>query len=426
MKTKSGDIKYVSLNSRLVYDSEGKPSYIDGIMRDVTEYKKMTTELIKAKEKAEEGDRLKTSFLHNISHEIRTPLNAIRGFSELLNDPGLLPEEEKTFREIIIESSDHLLSIITGIVNISSLETGQEKLNEKEVNLNSMCDIIKEMFLSKIKDRNIILRQVTNLPDNESNIITDETKLIQILSNLVSNAVKFTKEGVIEFGYLVKDPLLEFYVKDTGIGITTEVQEEIFKRFRQGETNNNRQYGGSGLGLSISKAYTELLGGKMWLTSEPGIGSVFYFTIPYKKVSMKIPESEQSELPLTLAETELKKSKILLVAEDEDLNFLLVQKFLSGLNYIIIRAKTGLEVVKMCCSDLSIDLVLMDIKMPFLNGYEATSEIKKRRPDLPVIALTAYSSEEDKDKAIACGCSAFISKPFKREELISKIKAYLE
>lgn len=423
MMTKSREIKFVSLNSRLLTDSRGKPSHIDGIMRDVTEVKKMTTDLIYAKEKAEESDRLKTAFLHNISHEIRTPLNAIRGFSELLSDPGLRAEESKEYSEIIIESSDRLLSLITEIINISSLETGQEKIIENEVNLNSIFDVIEEQFKSKSKKENITIHSEPGLPNKDADIITDETKLIQILSKLVDNALKFTKEGSVRFGYSVKGEELEFYVRDTGIGISANEQKVIFERFHQGDSNMNRQYDGPGLGLAISKAYSELLGGKMWMTSEPGIGSVFYFTIPYKKVFRKTMEINETS---SSAQNRAKNSKILLVAEDQDINFLLVQKLLAGLNYTIIRAKDGKEVVALCSSDLAIDLVLMDIKMPYLNGYDATEKIKKERPELPIIALTAYSSEEDKIRALSCGCSDFVSKPFKREELISKIKQYLK
>jgi len=423
LRTKSGELKYVSLNSRLITDSKGKPSHIDGIMRDVSDVKKMTADLIYAKEKAEESDRLKTAFLHNISHEIRTPLNAIRGFSELLSDPGLCTEESKKYSEIIIESSDRLLSLITEIINISSLETGQEKIIENEVNINSIFDVIEEQFQSRGQKENITILSEPGLPNKDASIITDEAKLIQVLSKLVGNALKFTKEGSIRFGYSIKGNELEFYVRDTGIGISADEQKVIFQRFHQVDSSMNRIYGGSGLGLAISKAYSELLGGRMWMTSEPGVGSVFYFTIPYKKVSRKnteVGEVSDSEQKLT------KNPKILLVAEDEDLNFLLVQRLLAGLNYIIIRAKDGKEVVDLCSSDLAIDLVLMDIKMPYLNGYDATAKIKKERPELPVIALTAYSSDEDKERAIMCGCSDFISKPFKREELIAKIKLYLK
>jgi len=422
LRTKSGELRYVSLNSRLMTDINGNPSHIDGIMRDVTDVKKMTADLIYAKERAEESDRLKTAFLHNISHEIRTPLNAIRGFSELLGDPTIRKEDCKEYSQIIIDSSDRLLSLITEIINISSLETGQEKIVENEVNVNSILDVIDEQFQIKSQKQNITIHSEPGLPNTEANIITDETKLIQILSQLVGNALKFTKEGSVGFGYSVKENVLEFYVRDTGIGISENDQKVIFERFHQGESSMNRQYGGSGLGLAISKAYSELLGGKMWLTSEPGVGSVFYFTIPYKKVSRKRTEIDETSISAQVLE---KNSKILLVAEDEDINFLLVQKLLAGLNYIIIRAKDGKEVIDLCSSDLAIDLVLMDIKMPYLNGYDATTKIKKKRPELPVIALTAYSSDEDKERALSCGCSDFISKPFKREELISKIKLYL-
>jgi PAS domain S-box-containing protein len=266
-------------------NSEGVISNYILIMNDITGKKQMLDDLIAAKEKAEENDRLKTAFLQNISHEIRTPMNAIIGFSRLLNEPDLLPDKRDYFTNIIIHSGEQLLSIITDIINIATIEAGQEKMNEKEINLNSICNLIYEQYFLKAGERKISFCCKTFFSDDKANVITDETKLIMILSNLVGNAFKFTEQGFIDFGYLVEKDYLEFYVEDTGLGIPLEMYEEVFKRFRQVETDGNRQFGGSGLGLSISKAYVELLGGKIWLTSELGKGSVFHFTIPLKKSS---------------------------------------------------------------------------------------------------------------------------------------------
>jgi PAS domain S-box-containing protein len=255
--------------------------------RDITERKKAEAELIAAKEKAEESDRLKTAFLHNVSHEIRTPMNAIMGFSTLLNEPGLSDSDRKQFIEIIFQSGNQLLSIINDIVDLASVESGQVKLNIKEINLNTILRRISEQFSYKKKPHKITLTLNISLPDNEVEILTDGTKLVQIISNLINNAFKFTIKGKIDFGYELKDGFLEFFVKDTGIGIPPEHHTKIFDRFYQVDSAVSRQYTGTGLGLSICKAYVELLGGKIWLDSKPGVGTNFNFTIPYRRKSEK-------------------------------------------------------------------------------------------------------------------------------------------
>ena len=378
-------------------------------------------DLIIAKEKAEESDHLKTAFLHNISHEIRTPMNAIVGFSSLLNTPDLLPEDRQDFTDLIIQSSEQLLSIITDIVSISSIEAGQEKVQESEININLICKLINEQFLTKDTKTDITFRLQTSLADDEAFVVTDSTKLTQILINLVGNALKFTQEGFVNFGYTLKDNFLEFYVEDSGIGIPSNMHADIFKRFRQVESTSARTYGGSGLGLSISKAYAELLGGNIRLSSEVGKGSVFYFSLPYKTVNSKaIPQ-----LPLNELNLEFIKPQTVLIAEDEDSNFILLEKIFSGMKIKIIRAINGIEAVAICKSNPQVDLILMDIKMPEMDGFEATKRIKEFRPNLPIIAQTAYSSEEDTNKVFACGCSDFISKPFNRELIKSKINEQL-
>ncbi|HEX2921550.1 MAG TPA: PAS domain S-box protein [Bacteroidales bacterium] len=261
----------------------GKKSFVQSLVTDISDRKKAEEDLIVAKEKAEESDKLKTAFLHNISHEVRTPMNAIIGFSDLIVNPALTPDVRNDFVQIIVKSSHQLLSIIDQIVNMATIEAGQEKIYEKEISLNSVLKLVFEQFHPEAESKNISLECKTSLPDNEDMIITDETKLIQVITNLVSNALKFTRQGSVTFGYDVKDKYLEFFIKDTGIGIPEEIHEAIFERFRQAESNLNREYGGAGLGLSISKAYVELLGGKIWLESKPMAGSIFYFNITYKK-----------------------------------------------------------------------------------------------------------------------------------------------
>ncbi len=268
-----------------IFDESGKISGLFGISRDITDRKLMEQNLSIAKEKAEESDRLKTAFLHNISHEIRTPMNAIIGFSEFIVNQDLESNKRKQYSEILFQSCEQLLSIISDIVSIATIETGQVKINESKFNLNEMLRFIFNQFLLKAKIQHICL-ELSLSTEEEVEIISDETKLSQILANLINNALKFTKEGYINFGYHIVDKsdgsFLQFFVEDTGIGIPENMREEIFHRFRQVEETSHGENKGSGLGLSISKAYVELLGGEIWVNSEPGKGSTFFFTIPYK------------------------------------------------------------------------------------------------------------------------------------------------
>jgi PAS domain S-box-containing protein len=401
-------------------DDAGTISNFILIMEDISEKKKILDDLKLAKQKAEESDRLKTAFLHNISHEIRTPMNAIVGFSECLNDPGLISEKRQYFTDIIIKSSNQLLSIITDIINIATIEAGQEKIREKEIDINSICNLIHEQFDSVAKSRNIMLNCTSCLDDDDAIILSDETKLTQIITNLVGNALKFTKQGQVEFGYVVKNDMLEFFTKDTGIGISSDMFEEIFKRFRQLEFTATRHFGGSGLGLAISKAYVELLGGRIWLTSEPGKGSVFYFTIPYKKANAVVSADKQPDNGI---QTELKRPLTILIAEDNDSNFMLLEELLSDMNIKNIRAANGIDAVEICKSK-HVDLVLMDIKMPIMDGCEATQRIKKIKPDLPVIAQTAYTMPEEKERALLAGCDNYITKPIDKKDLTAMILRY--
>lgn len=282
-KKKNGELYWESANISPIIDENGIITHYVGIKEDITERKKLTLELVQAKERAEESDRLKTAFLHNISHEIRTPMNAIVGFSELINVPDLGSKKLKQYSEIISQSSKQLLSIISDIVDIATIEAGQDKIVENEISLNTTLQLIYRQFLIQAKKQNLKLSLNLSLSNKNDFIITDESKLIQILTNLIGNGLKFTKQGHVNFGYKVSGDELEFAVEDTGIGIPIEMTVSIFNRFNQVENSLARQYGGSGLGLSISKAYTEFLGGKMWVTSEIDKGSTFYFTIPYRK-----------------------------------------------------------------------------------------------------------------------------------------------
>ncbi|MZP54731.1 MAG: PAS domain S-box protein [Bacteroidales bacterium] len=280
---KDGTLIWGSTTVSIIRNNNGEIQFFLVMVEDITSKVIAATELLAAKEKAEESDRLKTAFLHNVSHEIRTPMNAIMGFSTLLNDPELNSSDRIQFTDIIRQSGNQLLSIINDIVDLASIETGQMKVNLRSININRALKSLCEQFSYKERAQKVKLALKTPLKNNNAEIITDGTKLVQILSNLINNAIKFTPEGRIDIGYKLQDSFLEFSVKDTGIGIPPEYHSKVFERFYQVDNTVSRQYQGTGLGLSICKAYAELLGGKIWLESQPGNGTTFSFTIPYVK-----------------------------------------------------------------------------------------------------------------------------------------------
>ncbi|MBK8805284.1 MAG: PAS domain S-box protein [Bacteroidales bacterium] len=335
---------------------------------DITELSQYEKQLIEAKEKAEESDRLKSAFLQNMSHEIRTPMNGIMGFSEMLQKKNITEEKRKFYSDIIIKSTKQLLSIVTDIITISSIETKQEKLNISKVNINDIVNNLFNLFEPETKAKSVQLSVNNALEHSLAFINTDESKLTQILSNLISNAIKFTHQGTIKIGYTCIDTFLQFYVKDTGIGIKDEHHEKIFQRFIQAETSLSRTYGGTGLGLSISKGLVELLGGKIWVESTPEIGSLFYFTIEHNS-SNTVVESNKIKYVA-------KKTNTILIAEDEEINYLLIKELIAPSGINLIRVKNGQEAVDLCLNDKSIDLILMDIKMPEMDGYTATKIIR--------------------------------------------------
>lgn len=405
----------ISISTTLWY---GKKVLISAI-RDFSDRIRFENELIKAKEKAEDSDRLKTAFLQNMSHEIRTPLNAICGFAGLLGEPLISEETRNSYIKIIQNSSNQLLSIVTDILTISSLETRQEKVNNQNTTVNLLLTDLLSIFRQQASERNISLSCQLSLSDSQSEINTDSTKLAQILTNLLSNALKFTHEGAVEFGYKLvpneKAPVMQFFVKDSGIGISKEFHDKIFERFRQADLSISQYYGGTGLGLSISKAFVELLGGEIWLESEPGVGSVFYFTIPYLPVQLSVKPENQP--------VQTGKMATVVVAEDEELNYLFLEILLKKFDFKILHAKNGQEAVDLCKSNPDVQLVLMDIKMPVMDGYTAAKLIKEFRRDIPVIAQTAYVFENEikKYSGIFDGC---LPKPIKKESLAAVISKY--
>jgi signal transduction histidine kinase len=386
------------------------------------EKEKRATELIKAKEKAEESDRLKSAFLANMSHEIRTPMNGILGFAELLKEPNLTFEEQQEFITTIREGGERLLNTINDIIDFSKIESGIVITNIKETNINEQIGFIYKFFKPEIEKKGVKGSIKNSLPSKESIIKTDTEKIYSILTNLVKNAIKFTNEGSIEFGYEKKGEFLEFFVKDTGVGIPQKNTEIIFDRFRQGSESFDRMYEGSGLGLAISKSYVELLGGKIWVESEERKGSIFYFSIPYNPVSEEKNTIENGVF-VEGKEAGIKKLKIL-VAEDDEASYSLMRWTLQKISNEVIHAKTGLEAVMVCHNNPDLDLVLMDVKMTDMDGHEATRQIRQFNTDVIIIAQTAYALANDKEKAIEAGCNDYISKPINMTLLFELIKKH--
>jgi PAS domain S-box-containing protein len=422
-KRKNNELFWESAVICPILDDKNQIINIIGIKDDITQKKKMLAELIQTKDKAEENDRLKTAFIHNISHEIRTPMNAIIGFSEFLNNDALTSEKRSQIIQIITQNCNELLSIINDIVSISTVETGQEQISEDVINLNKIITAAYNQHKQKAATHNILFDYSLSLPDDKDFIVADESKLIQILNYLLNNAFKFTPKGHIKFGYKVKGKFIEFFVEDTGIGVSPEMHSEIFKLFRQVEYSHTRKFGGSGLGLTISKAYVELMGGKIWIDSQKDKGSSFHFTIPYLKGTYDL---KTEEFLTDQSKFQSSKPIAILAAEDEDFNFLLLKEILSNPDITLTRAENGQQVVDIFKKDPSFDLILMDLKMPILDGYEATKIIREFNSQIPIIALTAYTLNSDKETALNCGCNDFISKPFKQKLLWAKIQEYID
>lgn len=435
LRHKNGNYIWFETNNKIMHSAETGKTKITCVTRNISERKKYEEELKQAKQRAEESDLLKSTFLANMSHEIRTPMNGILGFTELLKKPGIPPKKQQEFIEIINKSSHSLLNIINDIMDISKIEANQINIIDRESNINTLLSDLDSFYKTYKAAKNkeeVELIYKKGLDDQQANIFVDIDRLRQVISNLLSNSIKFTQEGKIEFGYERKDSqTLLFHVSDTGIGISPSKINLVFERFRQADDSLTRQYGGTGLGLPISKGLIELMGGKMWAESEIGAGSTFFFTIPYKPivvvsniVSSDNPDNEQSEQENSA--DSLWQKKTILIAEDDVTSYMFLEEILSNTGLNIIFAKDGKEAVEMCKNNPEIELVLMDMQMPVINGYDATRQIKKIRDTLPIIAQTAHALVDDKKKCLDAGCDDYIKKPIDFDSLIKKIKEYID
>jgi len=432
-KKKNGELYWELVSISPIFDTNGIITHFLAVEEDITNRKQTELELINAKEKAEESERLKSAFLTNMSHEIRTPMNGILGFAELLKEPNLTGAEQQEYINIIERSGVRMLNIINNIVDISKIEAGLMDIHMKESNVNEQIEYIYTFFKPEVEDKGLKLCYKNGLPTKDAIIGTDNEKVYTILSNLVKNAIKYTDEGSIEFGYKIVEtihelPLLEFYVKDTGIGIPKERQKAIFERFIQADITDKMARQGAGLGLTIAKSYVEMLGGKIWIESEEGIGSTFYFTLPYngkqkeKKVIGRVVQTEEAK---NLIHPKVPGLKVLIAEDDETSEmFMLILAKIFGKE--ILKAQTGLETINICRNNSDIDLILMDIQMPEMNGIEATRQIRQFNKEVIIIAQTAYGLAGDREEALEAGCNDYISKPIIKDELLELIQKYFK
>lgn len=388
--------------------------------------KNKNEELLVSKEKAEESERLKSAFLANMSHEIRTPMNGILGFASLLEDTDLSGETQQQYIKIIEKSGTRMLNIINDIIDISKIESGLMKVDIQLSNINEQIEYIYTFFKPEVEAKGMSLSFKNALPAKDANIQTDREKVYAILTNLVKNAIKYSEQGSIEFGYEHMengDKYLQFYVKDTGIGVPADRQDAIFERFIQADTIDSRDHQGAGLGLAITKAYVEMLGGKIWVKSDEGIGSTFYFTLTdfsERNIKNSVPDEDIVKQISTPSVSGLK----ILIAEDDETSEMLLSISIRMLSKEIIKVNNGFDAVEACRNNPDLDLVLMDIQMPKMNGYDATRNIRLFNKDIVIIAQTAYGLTGDRDKALEAGCNDYIPKPINNHKLKKLIEKH--
>ncbi|MCX6286610.1 MAG: PAS domain S-box protein [Bacteroidetes bacterium] len=416
---KDGQLIFVLHNASVMRDHEGNPLYFLIQAQDITYLK---TALLKAME----SYQLKTHFLQNLSHEVRTPANAIFGFWELMKSPSITESERDEYMNHLQGGVEQFMKIINDIVDMSKIETRQFELHHSVFDVNTMVSELHREYHRKFYELCTAGVDFTVFMPSDSfdlKLESDFGRVKQILKNLLDNAFKFTTFGQITIGcHILPEKEIILFVKDSGIGIPKEKLNLIFGKFRQGDESSTRKYGGLGLGLTLSKEIAELLGGRLWLTSEYGNGTSVFLALPYKgnafAVNTAPMEKQEYDIPdLT--------GKTILIAEDVDNNFLVLDRFLVKSNARILRARNGLEAIEICRNETQIDLVLMDVQMPVINGYEATREILRMKPGIPVIAQTAYSVDFDEQSAVTAGCIAYMVKPLNMHEVFSLVSKYV-
>ena len=421
--TKSKEKVYVSIiGTPLMVDDNLIGYYV--IYRNISEQKAFEQQLYDSKIKAEESDRLKTSFLTNLSHEIRTPLNAIIGFSTLLNTKEVSREDQKEYLRLLGNSGKLLLEIIDNIIDISKIESSNLSINKTNNNINTMFDELLMDFKelkNNMKLDQIELKLHKAINNKELLVLTDIKRLKQIFTNLLDNAFKFTSKGQVEFGYKLDGNEILCFVKDTGIGIDENELNFIFDRFRQADESTTRKYGGTGIGLALIKSLVELLGGKIWVESKKGDGAKFYFTIPYETSK----EKSSSPVKSNIIKNVNWKNKKILIAEDVEANYKLLHSYLTKTNATIKWAKDGKEALEIIDQEPDFDLILMDINMPIMTGHEALKELLNKGYKIPVVAQTAYATDEQRDEILSLGYSDYILKPITFPLLLQKISRFL-
>ena len=410
-RKKSGEVYWEDVSISPIFDN--------GIITNFVSIQTDVTELIKAKEKAEESNIAKSTFLTTMSHELRTPLNSILGFSTLIQETNSL-EKAIQMAKIINENGEILLKQVQSIFDISMFHSKQKKVNKKELPLANIFDKINYYFMNELSNENIVLSFLPEKNTSKILINTDEVLVNKLISNLIDNAFKFTNEGSIEYGYTIKKDNILFFVKDTGIGIPKDKLTSIFEIFNQVNTNQSaiNKYSGIGLGLSICKEISNLLGGSLWVESEVDKGATFYFLLPNVVMEKKTTNKSQEKTNINL------EQKTILVAEDVESNYLLISEMLKKTKAKVLWAKDGQEAINIVKEEPNIDIILMDIRMPNINGYIATTEIKKLKPEIYIIVQTAYDLESEMQKAFQSGCNDYISKPIRQEVLYEALKKY--
>lgn len=372
--------------------------------------------------KARRADQLKSSFLANMSHEIRTPLNAIVGFSNILSEENLSSEEKKQYAAIINSSNDSLLRLVNDILDVSMIESDQLSLVLGMCNVKELFDNLAETYLLKLKDNHEI-KLIHKENKQHVFVKTDCTRLQQVLVNLLDNAVKYTEKGNIEFGFFVEEKYLKFYVKDTGIGIKGHHIGYLFDRFYKVEDDNSKLFRGTGIGLYLSKRVVNMLGGEIWVDSDYGRGSVFYFTIPKTDFHIENDELISITSENHLADTQ-KQAKILII-EDQESNQQYYSAILKPGNFRLVQAYNGMSGIEAFKKNPDADLILLDLKMPDIDGFEVLKEIRKKDRNVPIIAQTAYAMAADREKCLEAGFDDYIAKPVQREALFNLIAKYL-